>query len=164
MYQNTAHSSGIGSIAEPDTGMTTVVMSSEGNSSRGSESTDVPHYNEKNGNDEDINTIHINDHNYKTSPRKKYPKTFEMNHTSSNATLDSFTTLSSTKQNIELFKILTAIAVEIDSLQKSTEKRFSALETLVGKVQDEQKNLVNIEKSQTSNGTGKVRSIYLYGI
>ena len=161
VYQNTAHSSGIGSIAEPDTGMTTVVMSSEGNSSRGSESTDVPHYNEKNSNDEDINTIHINDHNYKTSPRKKYPKTFEMNHTSSNATLDSFTTLSSTKQNIELFKILTAIAVEIDSLQKSTEKRFSALENLVGKVQDEQKNLVNIEKSQTSNGTAKV-CMHLY--
>ena len=47
------------------------------------------------------------------------------------------------------------------SLQKSTEKRFSALETLVGKVQDEQKNLVNIEKSQTSNGTAKV-CMHLY--
>ena len=52
--------------------------------------------------------------------------------------LDNFQTLSSTKQNVELFKILTAIAVEIDCLQKSTEKRFSLIESLVGNVQDQQ--------------------------
>ena len=135
-------------------------MSSEGNSSRESESTDVPNYTEKNLNDGDANNIQINDHNPKSSPHKKFSRTFEMRHNSSNATLDSFTTLTSTKQNIELFKILTAIAVEIDSLQKSTEKRFSALENLVGKVQDDQKslslNLVNLEKSHLNNGSIKV--------
>ena len=138
----------------------TTVMSSEGNSSRESESTDVPNYTEKNLNDGEPNNIQINDHNPKSSPHKKFSRTFEMRHNSSNATLDSFTTLTSTKQNIELFKILTAIAVEIDSLQKSTEKRFSALENLVGKVQDDQKslslNLVNLEKSHFNNGSVKV--------
>ena len=83
-----------------------------------------------------------------------------MSRNNSNSTLDSFTTLTSTKQNIELFKILTAIAVEIDSLQKSTDKRFSVLEGLVGKVQDDQKtlssNLANIDKSQINSGTVKV--------
>ena len=89
----------------------TTVMSSEGNSSRESESTDVPNYTEKTLNDGDANNIQINDHNPKSSPHKKFSRTFEMRHNSSNATLDSFTTLTSTKQNIELFKILTAIAV-----------------------------------------------------
>ena len=171
MYQNSAHSSGVGSIAEANTGVTTV-MSSEGGTSRGSESTDVPHYTEKNSNnDEDVNKI--NEQNYKSSssPRKKYPRTLEMSRNNSISPLDTFTTLSSTKQNIELFKILTAIAVEIDSLQKSTEKRFSVLEGLVGKVQDDQKTLssnhANSDKSQVNSGTVKVfinefDSLYIY--
>ena len=44
---------------------------------------------------------------------------------------DEFQTLSSTKQNIELFKILSAIAEEIEVLRRSTEQRFQALESLV---------------------------------
>ena len=44
---------------------------------------------------------------------------------------DEFQTLSSTKQNIELFKILNAIAEEIEVLRQSTEHRFSALETML---------------------------------
>ena len=44
---------------------------------------------------------------------------------------DEFQTLSSTKQNIELFKILNAIAEEIEVLRQSTEQRMSALETLL---------------------------------
>ena len=48
---------------------------------------------------------------------------------------DEFQTLSSTKQNIELFKILSAIAEEIESLRQSTEKRFSLIENLVASQQ-----------------------------
>lgn len=44
---------------------------------------------------------------------------------------DEFQTLSSTKQNIELFKILSAIAEEIEVLRQSTEQRFTLLESLV---------------------------------
>ena len=44
---------------------------------------------------------------------------------------DEFQTLSSTKQNIELFKILSAIAEEIEGLRQSTERRFHLIESLV---------------------------------
>lgn len=44
---------------------------------------------------------------------------------------DEFQTLSSTKQNIELFKILSAIAEEIEVLRQSTEQRFTLLESLI---------------------------------
>ena len=49
---------------------------------------------------------------------------------------DDFQTLSSTKQNIELFKILSAIAEEIEVLRQSTEQRFQALETLINVIQN----------------------------
>ena len=45
--------------------------------------------------------------------------------------LEDFKTLTSTKQNVELFKILSAIAVEIENLRVSTERRFSVLEAVV---------------------------------
>ena len=48
------------------------------------------------------------------------------------ADLEDFRVLTSTKQNVELFKILSAIAAEIEALKVSTERRFSALEGLVG--------------------------------
>ena len=44
---------------------------------------------------------------------------------------EEFQTLSSTKQNIELFKILSAIADEIEVLRKSTEQRICALESII---------------------------------
>ena len=50
--------------------------------------------------------------------------------------IDDFQTLSSTKQNIELFKILSAIAEEIEVLRQSTEQRFQALETLINVIQN----------------------------
>ncbi len=55
------------------------------------------------------------------------------NNMGSTRDLEDFRTLSSTKQNVELFKILTAISVEIRALQESTERRFSALEGAVKK-------------------------------
>ena len=124
----TASSSGIGCIAEPTTGMTTV-MSTEGSVSGGSGSTDVPNSTGNNSHVEDGRKVHIKDDGQK-SPKKKFTQHIEMK------ALDKFQTLTSTKQNIELFKILTAIAIEIDGLQKSTEKRFSLLETLVVKAHD----------------------------
>ena len=48
----------------------------------------------------------------------------------SSAGLEDFRTLSSTKQNVELFKILSAIAGEIENLKRSTERRFVNLETI----------------------------------
>ena len=85
-----------------------------------------------------------------------------------NQALDNFQTLTSTKQNIELFKILTAIAVEIDGLQRSTEKRFSILEGLVVKVQDEQvlstdQNAAGNEKLHQNSSESKV-SIGICGL
>lgn len=49
--------------------------------------------------------------------------------------LEEFKGLSSTKQNVELFKILSAIASEIENLRMSTEKRFLALEQVVQRQQ-----------------------------
>ena len=46
------------------------------------------------------------------------------------AALEDFRTLSSTKQNVELFKILSAIAGEIENLKKATERRFVNLESI----------------------------------
>ena len=51
---------------------------------------------------------------------------------------DEFQTLSSTKQNIELFKILSAIAEEIEVLRQSTERRFNLIESLVTQQQTKQ--------------------------
>ena len=134
----TAISSRAGSTSEPKTGVTTV-MSSEGSASGGSGSADVPHLTENRSNLEHNKRTHITTRNSKhtsSSPRKKSDKPSE--EMSKQNGLDNFQTLSSTKQNVELFKILTAIAVEIDCLQKSTEKRFSLIESLVGNVQDQQ--------------------------
>ena len=61
---------------------------------------------------------------------------------------DEFQTLSSTKQNIELFKILSAIAEEIEGLRQSTERRFSVLESLVSQ---NNKHLYGVIPSSTSN-------------
>ena len=134
----TAISSRAGSTSEPKTGVTTV-MSSEGSASGGSGSADVPHLTENRSNLEHNKRTHTTTRNSKhtsSSPRKKSDKSSE--EMSKQNGLDNFQTLSSTKQNVELFKILTAIAVEIDCLQKSTEKRFSLIESLVGNVQDQQ--------------------------
>ena len=47
------------------------------------------------------------------------------------AGLAEFRTLSSTKQNVEIFKILSGISAEIENLKSSTARRFSMLEELV---------------------------------
>ena len=73
--------------------------------------------------------------------------------------LDEFQTLTSTKQNVELFKILTAIAMEIDQLQQSTERRFSMLENLVFRVQEGNKKTTpppqGTVRGLTNNGAGR---------
>ena len=140
--QATASSSGIGSSAEPNTGMTTVT-STDGSASGGSGSTDVPHSTGNNSNAEEGKKYNIKDYNHTSSPRKKFAQHIEMSSNTSSSSLEKFQTLTSTKQNVELFKILTAIAVEIDSLQKSTEKRFSLLENLVGQDEDHQQTVAN---------------------
>ena len=53
--------------------------------------------------------------------------------------LNEFQTMPNGRQNVELFKILTAISLEIEQLQRSTEKRFSALESLVNRIQQDGK-------------------------
>ncbi len=63
---------------------------------------------------------------------------------------DEFQTLSSTKQNIELFKILSAIADEIEVLRKSTEQRFSLLESVLQ--QNKQSIYGQIIPSHATNG------------
>jgi hypothetical protein len=159
--QTTASSSGIGSSAEPKTGMTTVI-STDGSASGGSESTDVPHSTGNHSNVADGKKHHIKDYNHTSSPRKKFAQHIEMSNNTSSSSLEKFQTLTSTKQNVELFKILTAIAVEIDSLQKSTEKRFSLLENLVGTDQDHQQmvsdnlNLAVNDNIQTNSAQLKV--------
>ena len=108
-------------------------MSSEENASGGSRSNDVPRSTGRHSNIDEGKKSYTKD-NHHSSPRKKF-----VTHDENNIyTLDNFQTLTSTKQNVELFKILTAIALEIDGLQKSTEKRFSLLESLVGTIKDEQ--------------------------
>ncbi|XP_023321006.1 potassium voltage-gated channel protein Shab [Eurytemora carolleeae] len=44
---------------------------------------------------------------------------------------DKFNALSDKDQNLQLFKILTAIATEIDLLKQNVEKRFTVLETII---------------------------------
>jgi hypothetical protein len=73
---------------------------------------------------------------------------------------EEFQTLSSTKQNIELFKILSAIADEIEGLRVSTERRFSLLETLV---QPNKQNFYGImpkaSRSETSNSSSHQKGV-----
>ena len=162
--QTTASSSGLGSSAAATAGMTTVI-STDGSASGGSGSTDVPHSTGNNSNVEEGKKGQLNDNSH-ISPRKKVTQPIQME----KQALDNFQTLTSTKQNIELFKILTAIAVEIDGLQRSTEKRFSILEGLVVKVEEEQKvvsstqNTARNEKLHQNNSSSKVTICILLGL
>ena len=157
--QGTTHNSVLENSTSPPTGMTTVI-STNGSTSGGSGSTDVPHSTGNNSNAGDGKNSQIKG-DYHSSPRKKVSQHVVM----SSQALDNFQTLSSTKQNIELFKILTAIAVEIDGLQRSTEKRFSILETLVVKNQEQQdvssphNNRIGNGKPYQSNSSSRVNIV-----